>query len=145
MSQETSYNFPSYSNLADLGYKWDNNGKCFSQKEVERCTIPNKDFIVQSKNNFTCYKFSNVTSEKRNAYGSTNSGMFEMQWNNKCPLLPYEKQQCSPKKRVVFSRFQSAELVKSFNKCQYISSKERDDLAAKIKLTPTQVKIWYVV
>lgn len=46
------------------------------------------------------------------------------------------------KTRTIFTSQQINELEKYFNNQQYITCQERDDLAAKTKLTPNQVKIW---
>lgn len=48
------------------------------------------------------------------------------------------------KKRVTFSRYQRNELNRQFNKNKYIAAPQRNELAARIKLTPNQVKIWLV-
>ncbi|KAG8184478.1 hypothetical protein JTE90_002325 [Oedothorax gibbosus] len=45
--------------------------------------------------------------------------------------------------RVLFSQEQVAELEKRFQQQRYLSASERDDFAAGLKLTSTQVKIWF--
>ncbi|KAG7273542.1 hypothetical protein CRUP_009891 [Coryphaenoides rupestris] len=47
------------------------------------------------------------------------------------------------KPRVLFSQAQVYELERRFEQQKYLSAPERDHLAGLLKLTPTQVKIWF--
>ncbi|XP_034070859.1 homeobox protein Nkx-2.5 [Gymnodraco acuticeps] len=47
------------------------------------------------------------------------------------------------KPRVLFSQAQVYELERRFKQQRYLSAPERDHLAGGLKLTPTQVKIWF--
>ncbi|KAM9357475.1 homeobox protein Nkx-2.5 [Symphorus nematophorus] len=47
------------------------------------------------------------------------------------------------KPRVLFSQAQVYELERRFKQQRYLSAPERDHLAGMLKLTPTQVKIWF--
>uniref|UniRef100_H2LSZ2 Homeobox protein Nkx-2.5 n=1 Tax=Oryzias latipes TaxID=8090 RepID=H2LSZ2_ORYLA len=47
------------------------------------------------------------------------------------------------KPRVLFSQAQVYELERRFKQQRYLSAPERDHLASVLKLTPTQVKIWF--
>ena len=47
------------------------------------------------------------------------------------------------KSRTVFSRWQVRELETTFAGCQYLSSAERCRLAGALRLSDTQVKIWF--
>ncbi|CAL8357607.1 unnamed protein product [Merluccius merluccius] len=47
------------------------------------------------------------------------------------------------KPRVLFSQAQVYELERRFKQQKYLSAPERDHLAGLLKLTPTQVKIWF--
>ncbi|XP_056149093.1 homeobox protein Nkx-2.5 [Lampris incognitus] len=47
------------------------------------------------------------------------------------------------KPRVLFSQAQVYELERRFKQQKYLSAPERDHLAGVLKLTPTQVKIWF--
>lgn len=47
------------------------------------------------------------------------------------------------KPRVLFSQAQVYELERRFKQQRYLSAPERDHLAGLLKLTPTQVKIWF--
>ncbi|KAJ8389377.1 hypothetical protein AAFF_G00120850 [Aldrovandia affinis] len=47
------------------------------------------------------------------------------------------------KRRVLFSKAQTYELERRFRQQRYLSAPEREHLANLIRLTPTQVKIWF--
>lgn len=47
------------------------------------------------------------------------------------------------KRRVLFTKFQTFELERRFRIQRYLSAPEREQLAMQIRLTPTQVKIWF--
>jgi len=47
------------------------------------------------------------------------------------------------KRRVLFSQAQVYELERRFKQQKYLSAPEREHLASLIRLTPTQVKIWF--
>lgn len=47
------------------------------------------------------------------------------------------------KRRILFTKAQTYELERKFKQQRYLSAPERENLAALIRLTPTQVKIWF--
>ncbi|CAL90892.1 Homeobox protein ceh-22 [Caenorhabditis elegans] len=47
------------------------------------------------------------------------------------------------KRRVLFTKAQTYELERRFRSQKYLSAPEREALAMQIRLTPTQVKIWF--
>lgn len=47
------------------------------------------------------------------------------------------------KRRVLFTKSQTYELERRFRQQRYLSAPEREHLASLIRLTPTQVKIWF--
>ncbi|KAH0623149.1 hypothetical protein JD844_031156 [Phrynosoma platyrhinos] len=53
------------------------------------------------------------------------------------------KPRCCRRPRVLFSQAQVLELEKYFNHQRYLSASEREHLANLLKLTSTQVKIWF--
>ncbi|XP_022114626.2 homeobox protein Nkx-2.2a [Pieris rapae] len=59
--------------------------------------------------------------------------------NNNDPSLVHKKR----KRRVLFSKAQTYELERRFRQQRYLSAPEREHLASLIRLTPTQVKIWF--
>ena len=54
-----------------------------------------------------------------------------------------EGSQKKKKRRVLFSKAQTYELEKRFRQQRYLSAPEREHLASILRLTPTQVKIWF--
>uniref|UniRef100_T1GJ85 Homeobox domain-containing protein n=1 Tax=Megaselia scalaris TaxID=36166 RepID=T1GJ85_MEGSC len=53
--------------------------------------------------------------------------------------IPHKKR----KRRVLFTKTQTFELERRFRQQRYLSAPEREHLASLIRLTPTQVKIWF--
>jgi hypothetical protein len=47
------------------------------------------------------------------------------------------------KRRILFTKAQTYELERRFRQQRYLSAPEREHLASLIRLTPTQVKIWF--
>lgn len=47
------------------------------------------------------------------------------------------------KRRILFSKAQTFELERRFRQQRYLSAPEREHLAKVLRLTPTQVKIWF--
>jgi len=47
------------------------------------------------------------------------------------------------KRRILFTKAQTYELERKFRQQKYLSAPEREHLASLIRLTPTQVKIWF--
>jgi Homeodomain len=64
--------------------------------------------------------------------GSSQSG------DNKGPGISKKR-----KRRVLFSKAQTFELERRFRQQRYLSAPEREHLASLIRLSPTQVKIWF--
>ncbi|KAG9283104.1 homeobox protein Nkx-2.2-like [Astyanax mexicanus] len=54
-----------------------------------------------------------------------------------------ERKRRMRKRRVLFSRAQTCELERRFRQQRYLSGPEREHLAHSLRLTPTQVKIWF--
>ncbi|XP_028830054.1 homeobox protein Nkx-2.3-like [Denticeps clupeoides] len=61
---------------------------------------------------------------------------------SKSPERP-QKQRTRRKPRVLFSQAQVFELERRFKQQRYLSAPEREHLASTLKLTSTQVKIWF--
>ncbi|NWS93971.1 NKX32 protein, partial [Mionectes macconnelli] len=86
--------------------------------------------------------------------GSRRAGSWRWSWRSAGPagicgnLTPGEEEAAAPKprkkrSRAAFSHAQVFELERRFNHQRYLSGPERADLAASLKLTETQVKIWF--
>ncbi|XP_043938361.1 homeobox protein Nkx-2.6 [Protopterus annectens] len=63
--------------------------------------------------------------------------------DKKCDLSDRPKQRQRRKPRVLFSQAQVFELERRFKQQRYLSAPEREHLANLLKLTSTQVKIWF--
>nr|XP_004649185.1 homeobox protein Nkx-2.8 [Jaculus jaculus] len=59
------------------------------------------------------------------------------------PASPGSGAEKRKKRRVLFSKAQTLELERRFRQQRYLSAPERDQLARLLRLTPTQVKIWF--
>nr|XP_020457488.1 homeobox protein Nkx-2.3 [Monopterus albus] len=59
------------------------------------------------------------------------------------PEKPSKQQRTRRKPRVLFSQAQVFELERRFKQQRYLSAPEREHLASSLKLTSTQVKIWF--
>ncbi|KAM5234965.1 homeobox protein Nkx-2.8 [Ctenodactylus gundi] len=59
------------------------------------------------------------------------------------PASPGSDAEKRKKRRVLFSKAQTLELERRFRQQRYLSAPEREQLARVLRLTPTQVKIWF--
>ncbi|KAM8780665.1 homeobox protein Nkx-2.8 [Rhynchonycteris naso] len=59
------------------------------------------------------------------------------------PASPGSESEKRKKRRVLFSKAQTLELERRFRQQRYLSAPEREQLARLLRLTPTQVKIWF--
>nr|XP_060156021.1 homeobox protein Nkx-3.1 isoform X2 [Globicephala melas] len=69
-----------------------------------------------------------------------------LDWENTrdaSPSLPPAPKQPQKRSRVAFSHNQVVELERKFSHQKYLSAPERAHLAKNLKLTETQVKIWF--
>lgn len=63
--------------------------------------------------------------------------------SSKTELRKSGRQRSKRKPRVLFSQAQVYELERRFKQQKYLSAPEREQMAQVLKLTPTQVKIWF--
>ncbi|GIY15492.1 homeobox protein XENK-2 [Caerostris extrusa] len=98
-----------------------------SEESIDICSrAMEKDSMTSPDMQATSGKLSNSESDK----GEESSGQDN---------LPQKKR----KRRVLFSKAQTFELERRFRQQRYLSAPEREHLASIIRLTPTQVKIWF--
>lgn len=62
---------------------------------------------------------------------------------NDRPAEADQEKKKKKKRRVLFSKAQTYELERRFRQQRYLSAQEREQLAHFLRLTPTQVKIWF--
>ncbi|KAJ8981322.1 hypothetical protein NQ317_015455 [Molorchus minor] len=79
--------------------------------------------------------------------GTTTHGLSENELDEEHDDIKEEHEQQpghkKRKRRVLFSKAQTYELERRFRQQRYLSAPEREHLASIIRLTPTQVKIWF--
>lgn len=63
--------------------------------------------------------------------------------SSRCELRKNGKLRAKRKPRILFSQGQVLELERKFRQQRYLTAPERETLASILKLTPTQVKIWF--
>ncbi|KAL3863126.1 hypothetical protein ACJMK2_004898, partial [Sinanodonta woodiana] len=78
--------------------------------------------------------------EESTSEGERNDASGKKDGNGDSQLI---KQKQRRKPRVLFSQAQVYELDRRFAQQRYLSAPEREQLAQMLKLTPTQVKIWF--
>lgn len=79
-------------------------------------------------------------TKKNNNNSPSHSGSSSNDSTTECHLL---RQRQKRKPRVLFSQAQVFELERRFKQQRYLSAPEREQLANMLKLTSTQVKIWF--
>ncbi|MCJ8735340.1 hypothetical protein PDJAM_G00245780 [Pangasius djambal] len=110
----------------------------FSPGQQMKCALSADDFG-------SC---GSPTEEERD-HQSSNSGACELEESSCADGKPEEapgdrpKPRSRRKPRVLFSQTQVFELERRFKQQRYLSAPEREQLAAVLKLTSTQVKIWF--
>ncbi|XP_011631215.1 homeobox protein Nkx-2.2a-like isoform X1 [Pogonomyrmex barbatus] len=84
-------------------------------------------------------------SQQENSHESKDeeSQDFEDEQQTGNETQPHETEHKKRKRRVLFSKAQTYELERRFRQQRYLSAPEREHLASLIRLTPTQVKIWF--
>ncbi|XP_041793428.1 homeobox protein Nkx-3.1 [Chelmon rostratus] len=107
------------------------NSKCCSQK-MERCSQWEDESEV----------FSEQLCPQQTAFGVQTGSL-----DKSCPSMSESSSFSSTGKqkrsRAAFTHLQVLELEKKFNHQKYLSAPERAHLASSLRLTETQVKIWF--
>ncbi|XP_022652816.1 homeobox protein Nkx-2.2-like isoform X2 [Varroa jacobsoni] len=84
----------------------------------------------------------NDSNDEESDHSSANNdpnNKFGLNFDHQMPSGAQKKR----KRRVLFSKAQTYELERRFKQQRYLSAPEREHLASMIRLTPTQVKIWF--
>ncbi|XP_071340267.1 homeobox protein Nkx-3.1 [Trachinotus anak] len=107
------------------------NGRCCSQK-MERCSQWKEE----------CEKLSEKLCPQETAFGVHTESL-----DTSCPSTSetssYSSTGKQKRSRAAFTHLQVLELEKKFNHQKYLSAPERAHLASTLRLTETQVKIWF--
>ncbi|XP_030622639.1 homeobox protein Nkx-3.2 [Chanos chanos] len=131
---------------SDSGLSEDNDSKthavCKSEKDQD---IPASDALDESFQDETDHESTAVENGKELSDCEISAGVSD---SNNADEAGSEKSLDQPKQRkkrsrAAFSHAQVFELERRFNHQRYLSGPERADLAASLKLTETQVKIWF--
>ncbi|KAL9693818.1 hypothetical protein quinque_013103 [Culex quinquefasciatus] len=85
-------------------------------------------------------QMNNATGEEEALKKECNS---QLVTSSRCELRKNGKLRAKRKPRILFSQGQVLELERRFRQQRYLSAPERETLAGMLKLTPTQVKIWF--
>ncbi|XP_072387440.1 uncharacterized protein [Diabrotica undecimpunctata] len=80
---------------------------------------------------------------KDDTYIKVESPKIQQVTSSKTELRKSGRQRTKRKPRVLFSQAQVYELEQKFKQQKYLSAPEREQMALGLKLTPTQVKIWF--
>ncbi|NXB42310.1 NKX22 protein, partial [Leucopsar rothschildi] len=100
-----------------------------------------------SAENYTGSPYRGWIETDRNHYPSSDESGPEMSLpdstQRSLPARGSEAEEKKKKRRVLFSKAQTYELERRFRQQRYLSAPEREHLASLIRLTPTQVKIWF--
>nr|XP_023013324.1 homeobox protein Nkx-2.5-like [Leptinotarsa decemlineata] len=80
---------------------------------------------------------------REEGYAKIESPKIQQVTSSKTELRKSGRQRSKRKPRVLFSQAQVYELEQRFKQQKYLSAPEREQMAQGLKLTPTQVKIWF--
>uniref|UniRef100_A0A8C7Y1P0 Homeobox protein Nkx-3.2 n=1 Tax=Oryzias sinensis TaxID=183150 RepID=A0A8C7Y1P0_9TELE len=124
---------------SDSGLSDDNDRQtpagCKSEKDGDPASDVPDESLQEETDHDESGAADNVKSDSDPNNGTDSSNLDE-----KSPDQPKQRKKRS---RAAFSHAQVFELERRFNHQRYLSGPERADLAASLKLTETQVKIWF--
>ncbi|GBP55520.1 Homeobox protein Nkx-3.2 [Eumeta japonica] len=123
--------------LNDLGHDYDSRSS--------NTESPVRHAVPSSPNSDTTYKrFSLPYDPSRKCSSPTDTRMLRSPTYTNSSLNDYNQSNGRKKRsRAAFSHAQVYELERRFSQQRYLSGPERADLAVSLKLTETQVKIWF--
>ncbi|KAM4733267.1 homeobox protein Nkx-3.2 isoform 1-T2 [Anableps anableps] len=123
---------------SDSGLSDDNDGKTPAMRKPERDGEPGSDVPEESLQEETDHESAAAENAKSDSEPNNTTDSSNPDEKN----LEQPKQR-KKRSRAAFSHAQVFELERRFNHQRYLSGPERADLAASLKLTETQVKIWF--
>ncbi|CAG9861589.1 unnamed protein product [Phyllotreta striolata] len=104
----------------------------------ERSSIPPESSLPEA-----ALHQAGAVSQAASSMGTASEGELEEHDDAKEEADQQVAGQKKRKRRVLFSKAQTYELERRFRQQRYLSAPEREHLASIIRLTPTQVKIWF--
>ncbi|KAF5298022.1 hypothetical protein FQR65_LT09833 [Abscondita terminalis] len=153
-------NYEEYNSFSQNNHCWDNN-------YVPAYDHYNYNFYNTSDTNIKCETFSYVNKNfnsdsapshvqqlsnlcapyqernKESEFTGMDSPKHQQVTSSKTELRKSNRQRTKRKPRVLFSQAQVYELERRFKQQKYLSAPEREQMAQGLKLTSTQVKIWF--
>ncbi|MBN3322099.1 NKX32 protein, partial [Atractosteus spatula] len=131
---------------SDSGLSEENDSKtltvCKSEKDLDRSTTELLERSLQDETDHesTVIENANGLSDCETSANVSDSNNPD---DSACDKSSDQPKQRKKRSRAAFSHAQVFELERRFNHQRYLSGPERADLAASLKLTETQVKIWF--
>ncbi|KAM9740436.1 homeobox protein Nkx-3.2 [Menidia menidia] len=123
---------------SDSGLSEDNDRKTPAEGKTEKDGDPTSDVPEESLQEETDHE--SAAAENAKSDSEPNNATDSSNQDEKSLDQPKQRKKRS---RAAFSHAQVFELERRFNHQRYLSGPERADLAASLKLTETQVKIWF--
>ncbi|CAG5989779.1 unnamed protein product [Menidia menidia] len=123
---------------SDSGLSEDNGRKTPAEGKTEKDGDPTSDVPEESLQEETDHE--SAAAENAKSDSEPNNATDSSNQDEKSLDQPKQRKKRS---RAAFSHAQVFELERRFNHQRYLSGPERADLAASLKLTETQVKIWF--
>ncbi|XP_050305279.1 homeobox protein Nkx-2.5-like [Anthonomus grandis grandis] len=102
--------------------------------------------VQQMTNMYGCGLYQEQNSKIQQGvegYEKVDSPKHQQVTSSKTELRKSGRQKAKRKPRVLFSQAQVYELEQRFKLQKYLTAPEREQMAQVLKLTPTQVKIWF--
>ncbi|XP_035291657.1 NK2 transcription factor related 7 [Anguilla rostrata] len=115
--------------------------QCCAEGGQIKCHINTEDFDILRGSCGSPTEEETDPSEDAGTCGHEDTLGCSVQKEDVCSERTTQRQRRKP--RVLFSQAQVFELERRFKQQRYLSAPERDHLASLLKLTSTQVKIWF--
>uniref|UniRef100_A0A1I7U742 Homeobox domain-containing protein n=1 Tax=Caenorhabditis tropicalis TaxID=1561998 RepID=A0A1I7U742_9PELO len=106
-------------------------------------SLPPVDQFQRSENDMLASNESNGKSDKNGVKVETDEEILDEMDEENDEEDDGTGKRKKRKRRVLFTKAQTYELERRFRTQKYLSAPERESLAMQIRLTPTQVKIWF--
>ncbi|KAF5284270.1 hypothetical protein FQA39_LY04563 [Lamprigera yunnana] len=153
--------YDEYGSFNQQNHYWDNtygptydhyNYNFYNQTDTNiKCeTFVNKNFTCDTSGTVPSHvqQLTNLCAPyqdrgKESEFSEIDSPKHQQVTSSKTELRKSNRQRTKRKPRVLFSQAQVYELERRFKQQKYLSAPEREQMAQGLKLTSTQVKIWF--